>query len=250
MKDSKRILGWIPDKPSDKDLLFAVPKIETIPDKFDLRWKGIIPPVRDQKNTGSCTGFGVTAIAWSAMLSDTTFNTPAFHPSELFAYYNGRDDKNNDTGATIREVVDATAKYGVAPLEMWLFDPKRVTEKPPARAYELALKFKTLRRARVPQTEEAMCSVLASGFPIVFGHNCHTSFWNVKSDGIVPMPLGKEEGGHCEYIMAYDKSIRKFSVQNSWSEKRGDRGYEYFNFDHILDPSVCMDFWTIFEISI
>ncbi|MFZ4569765.1 MAG: C1 family peptidase [Bacteroidales bacterium] len=247
---TQRKLGWLPDIYSGHDQMFSVPTMEVIPDIVDLRWKGIVPPVRDQGSAGSCTGFGTTAVAWAAMMADKTFNTPAFHPSELFAYYNGRRNKDADTGASIRDVVDATARYGLAPAETWMYDAKKVTIKPPDRAYHQALKFKTIKRARVPQTEEAICSVLASGFPIVFGHLCYTNFFKVGSNGIIPLPSGKIEGGHCEWLLAHDRPKHKYTVQNSWSEKRGDRGYEYFDFDHILDLNTCMDFWVIYEVSI
>jgi C1A family cysteine protease len=248
--NTQRKFGWLPDLPDTRDVAFSISRPADFTRIHDLRWEDTIAAIRDQLNGGSCTGFGVSGIAWSAMLSDKTFKVPAFHPSELFPYYNGRANKKQDTGASIREVVKSTVHYGLAPLETWPYVVANITIKPPARAYELALKFKTIKYARVAQTESQIINTLASGYPVVFGHLCHSNFWNVKHDGMVPMPSGRIEGGHCEYIMGYNMDKKLFTVQNSWGTKRGDRGYEYFPFDYILNPDFCMDFWVIYEVSI
>ena len=246
----ERKFGWLLDLPDPRDVVFSATQPKDFTRIHDLRWADVIPPVRDQLNIGSCTGFGTTAGAWSSMLSDKTFDTPAFHPSELFAYYNGRKNKRNDTGASIREVVKATATFGLAPLETWMYDVNNVTVKPANRAYEQALKFKTIKYARVPQTKQDIVNVLASGYPIVFGHMVYENFWKVGKDGIVQMPKGKIVGGHCEILIAYNLDTDRVTAQNSWGEGRGDRGYEYFSFNHLLSPDYCMDFWVIYEVSI
>ena len=250
MMITQRKFGWLPDRPGERDVVFTCMKPADFTRIHDLRWAGVIPPVRDQLDAGACTGFGTTAGAWSAMLSDKTFNTPAFHPSELFAYFNGRQDKNNDTGASIREVVKATSTFGLAPVETWLYDVKNVCIKPSERAFSQALKFKTIKYARVEQTEQAIVNTLASGYPIIFGHLTYENFYKVGKDGLVPMPKGKMMGGHCELQIGYNLNTGRVTTQNSWGEGHGDRGYEYFSFEHILNPAYCMDFWVIYEVSI
>lgn len=242
--------GWIPDLPDERDIYLKLEQPKDFTRIHDIRWSGNMPPVRNQGNIGSCTGFGTGTAVWSAMLSDKTFITPAFHPSELFIYYNGRREKSEDTGASIRDVVKATIDFGVAPLQAWMYDTTKVLIKPTKEAYDQALKFKTIRYARVRQTREDICNVLASGYPIVFGHLCYTNFFSVKKDGIVPMPSGQIEGGHCEIICGYNLDKDNGLVQNSWGTSRGDRGYEHFSFEYLLDPDICMDFWVIYEISI
>lgn len=200
--------------------------------------------------SGNCTGFGVGTGAWSGMLSDTTFSTPAFHPSELFIYYNGRSNKNEDSGASIRDVVKGTVTYGVAPFSTWLNKSYNVCKKPTAKAYNEAIKFKTIRYARVKQTKDDICNVIASGYPIIFGHLCYTNFFAVDKNGIVPMPKGRIEGGHCEVMCGYNLDKGLILVQNSWGLSRGLRGYEYFPIEYILDKEITMDLWTIYEVSI
>lgn len=246
----KKGLGWIPDHPDERDVYLKLSQPKDFTRIYDIRWSGNMPPVRDQGQIGSCTGFGTGTAVWSAMLSDKTFTTPAFHPSELFIYYNGRRNKSADTGASIRDVVKATIDFGIAPLQTWLYVPAKVCVKPSKIAYEQALKFKTIRYARVRQTREDICNVIASGYPIVFGHLCHTNFFSVKKDGIVSMPKGRIEGGHCEVIGGYNLDKDFGFVQNSWGTDRGDRGWEYFPFEYLLDTNICMDFWVIYEVSI
>ena len=242
--------GWIPDQPDEKDVYLKLSKPKDFTRVYDIRWSGYMPPVRDQGNVGSCTGYGVATGAWSGMLSDKTFTMPAFHPSELFIYYNGRKDKSHDTGASIRDVVKGTINYGVSPLSAWLNKPGNVLKRPTDDAYRQALKFKTIRYARIRQKREDICNVLASGYPVIFGHLCYTNFFSVKKDGIVPMPKGRIEGGHCEVICGYNLDKGWLLVQNSWGTSRGDRGYEYFPFEYIMDKELCMDLWTIYKVSI
>lgn len=249
MENIERKFGWIPDVPGT-DPVFGCEKPKDRPQRLDLRWRDLILPVRDQGKAGSCTGFGVTGIAYAAMKADVTFNTQPFHPSELFAYWVGRRVKEEDTGASIREVVNATDQYGVSPSHLWIYNDENVLVKPPADAFKKALKFRTLKMARVNQNLQDIINVLASGYPIVFGHRCHANFFNIKNDGLVPMPKGDVVGGHCEYWMGYDLYKKCLVAQNSWGVDRGDRGYEYFPFDYALDPDLCMDLWVIYEISI
>ena len=245
-----RKFGCIPDPIDIRDVTYAASKPLGFSRTGDLRWNELILSVRDQGPAGTCTGYGSTGVCYASMRADKTFKTPAFHPSELFPYFNGRANKLEDTGASIRDVVKATATFGLAPYETWVYDVKNVCIKPPQRAYDQALKFKSIKYARVPQTERDMVNVLASGFAIVFGHTCRENFWKVGKDGMVPIPLGREEGGHCEYIMGYDMNKQLFTVQNSWGLDRADHGYEYFKFDHLLNPDHARDFWVIYEVSI
>jgi len=242
--------GWLPDLPDERDVLFHAKKPKVLNREHDLRWAGVIPPVRDQGEIGSCSGFGVTAVAWSAMMSDKTFRTPPFHPSELFVYYNGRRDKNNDEGASIREVVKGTVNFGLAPLETWIYNVKKVCVRPSERAYEQALKFKTIRYARVAHSEKEVVNTIASGYPIVFGHLCHSNFFDVGKNGMVPYPKGTLEGGHCEFAMAFNLNKKLIGVQNSWGVERGNGGYEEFTFDHFFNPDFVMDLWCVYEVSI
>lgn len=236
--------------PRMDDVFFHASKPPVFNRRFDLRWNNQVLPIGDQGPAGSCTGFGTSRIEYSSMVIDKTFTTPPFHPSELWNYFIGRRDKTRDTGASISAVIDATVEHGIAPAHLWLYKPENVLVRPPKRAFEEALRFKTLKKARVPQTEKEIVNCLANGLAIVFGHWIHENFWTVKADGLVPLPRGRKQGGHCQFLAAYDLDKGLVGAPNSWGSGYGDHGWNWFTFDHILNPEYCLDLMVIYEISI
>lgn len=243
-------LGWIPDVPDNRDQIYCAERPRDFARIHDQRWQNSILPIRDQGRAGSCTGFGVTLGEYASMVMDKSYITPPFHPSELYAYWNGRRNKKEDTGASIRDVIKGTVTHGVAPSWTWLYKDKNVLITPPDEAFKQAKKFITIKYARVSQNLKDILYILGSGYPIVFGHMVYENFWKIGVDGIVPMPKGRIEGGHCQAMVGYNQNKYRILCQNSWSVMHGDRGYDWFHFDHILDPDICIDMWVIYEISI
>lgn len=248
MKTTK--LGWLPDLPDTRDQIFAAERPRDFTRIHDQRWDNSILPMRDQGKAGSCTGFGVTLSEYAAMVMDKTYTVPPFHPSELYAYWVGRRNKSEDTGASIRDVIKGTVTHGVAPAYLWLYKDTNVLVKPPDRAFEEAKKFITIKYARVRHDLKEILYVLGSGYPIVFGHLVHENFWKIGPDGIVPLPKGRIDGGHCQGMIGYNRDKFRILCANSWGKGHGDRGYDWFHFDHILNPEITMDLWVIYEISI
>lgn len=258
MINIEKKLGWKPSDEDKRDQVFQLRDI-LVKDYIDLTI-GKFPPVRNQLNIGACVHFGGGTGLWKAMMNDLNYTTPAFHPSELFTYYNTRMIEGTvmeDSGSTIRNFIKSVSSgrngSGVAPYELWQYLPQNLFLRPPVTTYVVAKKFKAIKYARVDQTDEAISNVLALGYPVIFGHMVKSNFRQVKSDGIVPMPSGPLIGGHCEIICGRDaRQGRKpmYKVQNSWGTERGEHGYEYFSFDHILDDHVSSDFWVIYDVSI
>jgi hypothetical protein len=63
--ERQRRFGCIPDHPDFRDLMFAPPP-QPLPAKVDL--SGILPPVLDQGQIGSCTGHGSSEAVRAALI--------------------------------------------------------------------------------------------------------------------------------------------------------------------------------------
>lgn len=239
--------GWIPDRPDHRDLIAPTSK-GINPPKVDLRPQ-CPPEILNQGELGSCTANAI-AIAFQFELMKQ--KSTVFLPSRLFIYYNERvmeGTVNSDSGAMIRDGIKSCVKQGAPPETNWGYDINKFTKKPDKNVYSEAMKHQVQSYARVNQNLNDIKSVLASGYPIVFGFTVYAGFESdeVAKTGIVKMPEATEEnlGGHAVCMVGYDDSTKHFIVRNSWGQDWGDKGYFYLPYDYVTNPNLADDFWTI-----
>ncbi len=238
--------GFIPDLPDIRDKYFKVSWWDwlwgkAIPDKIDLRDKFI--PCQSQGDLGSCTSFSSLA---AAGYLDVLAEKPFGEYSHLFQYYNTREDKNNDTGGSIRSAFKAMNKFGVCHETLWPYDISRFTEEPPAPCYKEGETRQVIQYSRVNQGKDLRV-ILAQGFPIVYGQSLYGSFMDTGQNGIVRVPDKSKEsviGGHALCIVGYFTDIKCFIVRNSWGRGFGLNGYCLIPFSMIEDENQCCDFWV------
>jgi len=243
------IYGWRPDTPDQRDHKLQLVAVSKYPDSYDMRPQDT--PIKNQTTLGSCTG---NAIAGSLAFENKQAGKPALDPSRLFIYYNERvieGTVKQDAGAMIRDGIKSVASQGVCDESLWPYDISKFTKKPLAKCYKAALKHKAISYARVPQTEAALKTVLASGSPIVFGFSVYESFESqyVAETGKMPMP-GKAEkllGGHAVLMIGYTPDY--YIVRNSWGEEWGDKGYFYMPKDYPINNDLADDFWVVTAVS-
>lgn len=171
-------MGWLPDLPDQRDLLYAAPKavMLQLPTAVDLRNQ--CPPVYDQGHLGSCTANGLAA-AYQFDLKKQ--ENPEFMPSRLFLYYNERvliNTVNSDSGAYIRDGIKTMNKEGVCPEKDWPYDISKFTKKPNAGCYKKASKSQIKSYQRLVNSPDQLKGCLAEGFPFVFGFTVYESFYS------------------------------------------------------------------------
>jgi C1A family cysteine protease len=250
-------LGWVPDLPDARDHLFAAPPatLISLPKQVDMRAE--CPAIFDQGHLGSCTA---NAIAGAIEFDHIKQRLPPPHPftpSRLFIYYNERvmeHSVDSDAGAQIRDGVKSVGRLGTCPESTWPYDPSKFTEKPPARCYREAVKYKAISYARVIQTLTQIKGCLAAGFPIVLGFTVYDSFMSdeVARTGQVPMPdLGDEHvlGGHAVLAVGYDEPRQCFIMRNSWGTAWGQAGYFTMPYAYLTDRQLASDFWQITRVA-
>lgn len=259
LASSKYSYGWLPDRPDQRDHLYAAPShiLSALPASVDLRPN--CSPVLDQSSLGSCTA---NSIAAALEFDQKKQNLPESTPSRLFIYYNERAMEgtvSSDSGAMIRDGIKSVNKQGTCPEVMWPYDISRFTVKPSASCYQNALTHRTVSYQRVARTLAQMKGCLAAGFPFVFGFTVYESFESdqITQTGVVPMPSHYEQvlGGHAVLCCGFDDAQQRFYVQNSWGTEWGmgrtatssntDRGFFSIPYAYLLSSSLASDFWTI-----
>jgi C1A family cysteine protease len=244
----RRGLGWRPDLPDHRDLFMALSYTpRTLPEQVDLRPK--MPPVYDQGQLGSCTANAIGAAL--EYLDEFGSHPDPLPPSRLFIYFNERDlegTTDSDAGAAIRDGIKAVVHLGFCPEQLWPYDERRFTERPPQAAYDAARKDLVTSYRRIVPTARHLTSCLAAGFPFVFGFTAYESLESAATaqSGLITMPGRSERviGGHAVLAVGYDTTRRLFTIRNSWGSEWGDHGYGYMPFSYLLGK-LSTDFWTI-----
>ena len=79
---------------------------------------------------------------------------------------------------------------------------------------------------------ENIKNALVNGMLVATVFDVMESFWNIKSDGIVPIPKNGEKnyGGHFTLTLGYKGDYT--NTLNSWGEEWGDKGFAHFPLDY------------------
>jgi C1A family cysteine protease len=249
MLTARKIKGWNPDRPDQRDHLFSAHHhwFQTLPSSVDLR--PLCPPVYDQGQLGSCTANAIAAaLEFDAMKQGEVPVTP----SRLMIYYDERDKEGtvaSDAGASIRDGIKSVNVQGACAETEWPYDISQYTVEPPANCYADALKHRSLSYERIPRNLTQMKACLAAGYPFVIGFSVYESFESstVAATGLMPMPAHGEAsiGGHAVLVVGYEDAGQVFIVRNSWSAEWADHGYFYMPYAYLLSSNLSSDFWTI-----
>ncbi len=246
--------GWRPDKPDYRDHKFEIPaalEAVRLPASYDLRPQ--CPPIWDQGQLGSCTGFAISACL--AFIHKKQFST-TFDPSKLFLYYQERVYEGTvsyDSGAEIRDGIKQANKLGVCTETLWPYNISKYRVRPTANAYTNALSHKSVSYQRIDNTNltALKTAIAVNKVPIVMGFTVYESFESdvVTNTGVVPMPGPDESvlGGHAVCIVGFDDATHRFICRNSWSTAWAGpmRGYFTMPYAYITNPNLCDDFWIL-----
>jgi C1A family cysteine protease len=238
-------------------ILDRLPKPELQSATAKVDWRKWCPPIVDQLDIGGCTA-NIGASLCGMFIK--RFYNKTFIGSRMFLYYVTRRimKLTGDTGATLRNTMQAISMIGLPPEEYWQYDKKLLDVEPPNHVFSLAENFKAITYYKLDgktpkQTLINIKNSLLIGNPCMFGFSVFNSFPNV-GDGQVDIPFptknDKLEGGHGSGLVGFDDNYsigsRKgaFILRNSWGEQWGDKGYGWFPYDYVL-AGLADDFWTI-----
>lgn len=240
-------LGWIPDTPDHRDLVYSVTVPKALPEMVDLRPK--MPVVYDQLDLGSCSP---NTVAANFEYQQVRRGYADFMPSRLFIYYEARKaihTEKVDSGCVIRDAIKSVNKVGVCSEVQLPYDISKFTIPPTAKMYDSARFHRSVKYMRVPQNLSAIKQCLAQGNPICFGFMVYESFDSIGSDGIASLPTEDEAalGGHAVLCVGYImiNGWLYFICRNSWGKYWGKLGYFFMPAKYLLDSNLSADLWTI-----
>ena len=221
----------------------------SLPSKVDLR--KFMSRVEDQGEVGSCTA-NATAGAYEYLLNVT--KSTFYDVSRLFLYYNSRalnGEEGQDCGAILSLVLQSISNQGICDEKIWPYVESKKLQRPPQNAYTDAEQHKISNYAHVPTDLATWKSVLAEGYPIIFGVKIYSSFQTPRN-GRISMPRGNDQdlGGHAMLCVGYSDPDRVFIVRNSWGHQWGDEGYCYIPYDYMMSNSLNSgDSWVIYDVN-
>ncbi len=243
--------GYKAVSPSNSAPVYASTlRAENLPSKVDLR--KYMTRIEDQGQIGSCTA-NATAGAYEYLLSRNQ-GVSDYDVSRLFLYYNTRAIRhweNQDSGGVIQDVLVTLNRDGICSEKTWPYIESQFKQKPSQQSYEEALKNRISKYERIPLDLASWKSVLAEGYPIIFGVSVYSSFMNPRN-GRIPLPGSNEEnmGGHAMCCVGYSDPDRVFIVRNSWGHQWGDGGYCYIPYDYMMNPGLNDgDSWVIYDVN-
>jgi C1A family cysteine protease len=243
----KHNFGFIKDKWDHRDIYYKIRKYGYIPPTTNRKNISEFTYRYDQGQIGSCVANGVvTGFRRSLQMN----KQPDFDASRLFTYWIARDDKNNDTGASIRDAFKAINKYGICSEMLWPYIPVKFASMPISKAFKEAEDHQAITYERIyPVTKEAIQDAVSRGFVVVYGKMLYESFMSAKvakTGGVsVPSKCEDEIGGHCMTIFDYDK---EGTIElNSWGKDWGIDGTCHVPWKYVLDSKLCSDFWVLYK---
>ena len=264
-------MGWRPDLPDYRDERFLFSRAlademlapTVLPPSAQPQRRELNKhPPRDQGNAGSCVGHGVGLIA--AVERNVTQRSP------LFIYAEARKvigELEQDNGAFIRDGVKVVATLGAPKERDWPYDLSKLHDDPSDKADRDAAKRKVFSYHRL-QTGQEFRSCLASGHLFAIGFTVYSLMWEplVTEHGIVNMPYGTAQGGHCVAVIGYDNVFRQsewafearqrgipdasipeqvYECQNSWSASWGRQGRFVIDARYLEHWALAGDAWTL-----
>jgi C1A family cysteine protease len=241
-------MGWIPDLPSPSDRMkFMAPPPGGLPDHVDLRKKHEFS-IYNQLSLGSCVSQAVSALI---RFRQAVLGIPnPIQPSRLAVYYHARFLENavqQDSGCMIRDAIQSLRNWGFFGEELWPYNITRFRNRPPLTTYSVSAKLRVADYYKVQQTHDQIAAHLVAGEPVVLGFSVYENMEteSVARTGLVPMPGGKQLGGHAIALWGYDDAAKVYLFRNSWSEKWGIGGYGMLPFDFVHNPNLSSDLWSI-----
>lgn len=179
-------------------------------------------PARDQKQEGSCVGFG-----WTRTVQAVAQTGPL---SPAFAYFATRvleGSEGSDDGCVIADAWKAYAQYGVASEAAYPYVEGQFSQRPTLDAFADGMGMKGKVVAKKLRGTNALLHALAAGHPVVFGFSVSSYFETpeMEQSGYLPLPTSDDSfvGGHCVVADGYDlRDNEQFVwVANSWSSSWG-----------------------------
>jgi hypothetical protein len=217
-----------------------------LPPTSDLRWRGLVGPVKDQAQVGACAGFAVSSVLDN--VNRRMGRGDVSSPLHVFASYSEQADLGALRGRYItgeevwpydpaRACAFASASfaegcssyYGV-PSDSWRRSPQLVGERQRADQYG-RVPVTALEEIRAPLDPVQLAALLADGEAVWASLAFERAVWSSLENnrGSLLPPTMYPESAHAVVIVGYRPGPfgREYIFQNSWGRDWADGGFAY-----------------------
>lgn len=250
---SERILtGWRKDPRDTRDRLVRLVPPAELPERVDLSAQAP-SPAWDQLQLGSCVGHGFAGVLTGAAIAQHVF-VERFSPSWIYTGARALEGTlAEDNGCYPRDAAKWVKRNGLLLEHFRPYAGKLETTDPPTWPNaEEALKWPIESYTRADNGVDGICSALASGRLVAIGTPWPKKWMETWPPGRLP-DIRRQDvrgaGGHCTFLLAYNRQTRQLLLQNSWGPgwgidgrawvpfqafevfKAAGRGYDAYYFD-------------------
>lgn len=201
--------------------------------------------IRDSGSEGSVVGQALATALEFQIEKALHEPTPI---SARYIYYAARMaggiDVNTDSGAQIKDGIEALKSEGAVKASVWPYQPGKFAEKPPPDLKD-AKRFRISDAKQLNGLIDVKLALVNIG-PVVLGIPVYERMLSVETSksGIIPLPSKNEKiiGGHAIVIVGYDDAKKLVKFANSWGKSWGDQGFGYLPYDYV--EKYMSDAWT------
>ncbi len=202
-----------------------------LPPAVDL--SAFMPPVGFQGAQSSCvawaTSYGLRGYYENRRRGGEA-GAPAFSPSFIYNQIKSRG-ANCRVGTSISDALDLMKRVGTVPLSEFPYDPGNCSRLPEPDVAEDARPFRIADWKRVNSAKvDDVKGQLYAGNPVVIGMSVNARFQKLRGDAVYD-DVNTDGGGHAMVVVGYDDRRGAFKLFNSWSEKWGDHGFGWVDYD-------------------
>ncbi|MAG60328.1 hypothetical protein CL619_00935 [archaeon] len=194
--------------------------------------------VRNQDGLGACAAFAGSSIMEYIINRISGYLNYDYKLSELFLWYNAREDKNSNSGTWPVDLMNELLKQGDCKEKLWSFEGVTSTkylQMPLQNCFQDALQQRALSVKNVSTDPDEWIRILLDEHPLYFGIGVPQNFGKAYLTGkpLYEKIIWPTKGGHGMVIVGYDshyptpdgRKIEAFKVRNSWGELFGEGGY-------------------------
>lgn len=235
--DAGARLGYLPSRgvpPLDEQVALAAqaaaappPGPPSYPSAVDLRTSGMITPIRDQGQCGSCVAFGSCAAVEGTARVESGNAGLDIDLSEAYLFYckaaeEGRTCGGPTGGWYPKAALDVFSQAGGVPDEGCF--PYSAGDQPCRACEDWQGRATTIAAWKPLDTPAEMKEWIATHGPVVASMVVYEDFQHYRG-GIYSHVSGEELGGHCICIVGYDDERECWIGKNSWNTGWGEEGF-------------------------
>jgi fibronectin type 3 domain-containing protein len=166
-------------------------------------------------------------LEWSFTKKKKIDYSKIFSPAFIYNSLN----RSSDSGISIIESLLFINQYGITTWDQFPYSPINYLIKPNEKILQSAQTYQGTDFSKISCTDiPSIKTAIYFGYPVVSGILLYSSFLDLQTDTYTYKENDTFIGAHSLTIVGYNDSKRAFKVLNTWSDKWGNKGYAYIDY--------------------